>query len=230
MRLSFLCGGEVSLRPAAPARAVQAPAKPAVSAPAPARPAAQPDAPVAPTAVPEPQPAAPAQPAAPEPGPESAPARRRNVKVASSLSLNAMTQAAEAGPVAAAPSQEAALPDDDSVLERWRQMADDYKSRPRLASVLSSSKTELSEQDGVKVLAFYVVNVSQQGWIREKILPEFETKMRRMLGTPKIRLEVLVTPDEEIQKINYTQQEQAAALMKDNPEVKNLVTDMGLDI
>ena len=27
-----------------------------------------------------------------------------------------------------------------------------------------------------------------------------------------------------------TQQEQAQALMKDNPEVKNLVTDFGLDI
>ena len=112
----------------------------------------------------------------------------------------------------------------------WKELAKDYAGRPRLASMLSTSKTEISEQDGTKVLSFYVMNVSQQDWIKEKILTEFETKLRRLLGTAKIRLEVLVTPDEEVKKINYTQQEQAAALMQDNPEVKNLVTDMGLDI
>ena len=57
-----------------------------------------------------------------------------------------------------------------------------------------------------------------------------ESKMRRSLGSAKLRLEILVTPDEEVKKVNYTQQEQAQALMKDNPEVKNLVTDFGLDI
>ena len=129
-----------------------------------------------------------------------------------------------------ASAQGDALPEDAVVGEKWKEMAKDYQSRPRLASMLANSKVEIGEQDGTKVLSFYVVNVAQQEWIKEKMLSEFESKMRRLLGTAKIRLEVLVTPDEEVKKINYTQQEQAAALIQDNPEVKNLITDMGLDI
>ena len=218
MRLSFLCGsGEVSLRPAAPAAPV---AKPVASA-APA---------VKPAAAPVAQPVAAAPAAAPAPA-EPAPARRRSAKTSGALSLTGIKEAEEAARTTFDPAAGGdVLPDDAKVAEMWKELAKDYAGRPRLASMLSTSKTEISEQDGTKVLSFYVMNVSQQDWIKEKILSEFEAKLRRLLGTAKIRLEVLVTPDEEVKKINYTQQEQAAALMQDNPEVKNLVTDMGLDI
>ena len=219
MRLSFLCGsGEVSLRPAAPAAPVAKPVASAAPAVKPA-PSSQPATPAAP---------APAAPAAPA---EPAPARRRSAKTSGALSLTGIKEAEEAARPTFDPAAGGdALPDDAKVAEMWKELAKDYAGRPRLASMLSTSKTEISEQDGTKVLSFYVMNVSQQNWIKEKILTEFETKLRRLLGTAKIRLEVLVTPDEEVKKINYTQQEQAAALMQDNPEVKNLVTDMGLDI
>ena len=219
MRLSFLCGsGEVSLRPAAPAAPVAKPVASAAPAVKPA-PSSQPATPAAP---------APAAPAAPA---EPAPARRRSAKTSGALSLTGIKEAEEAARPTFDPAAGGdVLPDDAKVAEMWKELAKDYAGRPRLASMLSTSKTEISEQDGTKVLSFYVMNVSQQDWIKEKILTEFETKLRRLLGTAKIRLEVLVTPDEEVKKINYTQQEQAAALMQDNPEVKNLVTDMGLDI
>ena len=219
MRLSFLCGsGEVSLRPAAPAAPVAKPVASAAPAVKPA-PSSQPATPTAP---------APAAPAAPA---EPAPTRRRSAKTSGALSLTGIKEAEEAARPAFDPAAGGdVLPDDAKVAEMWKELAKDYAGRPRLASMLSTSKTEISEQDGTKVLSFYVMNVSQQDWIKEKILSEFETKLRRLLGTAKIRLEVLVTPDEEVKKINYTQQEQAAALMQDNPEVKNLVTDMGLDI
>lgn len=235
MRLSFLCGGEVSLRgaaPAAPAKpAAAAPAKPAVAAPvksaaAPAEPAVAPvkpavDAPAAP---------APAAPAAETPVKE-APVRRRSAKVPGSLSLNALKQAEEAGRFTPDASvQGDTLPDDALVLEKWKEMTRDYSDRPRLSSVLGAAKVEVGEEDGTKVVFFYVINDAQQGWIREKLLSEFETKMRRLLGTAAVRIEILVTPDEQVAKKVYTPQEQAEALMKDNPEVKNLVSDMGLDV
>ena len=262
MRLSFLCGGEVSLRgaaPAAPAKpAAAAPAKPAVAAPvkpavaAPVEPAAAPvaapvkpvetpasaapaaPAPAAPAetapAKPAAAPAAPAAPAAEAPVKE-APVRRRSAKVPGSLSLNALKQAEEAGRFTSDASvQGDTLPDDALVLEKWKEMTRDYSDRPRLSSVLGAAKVEVGEEDGTKVVFFYVINDAQQGWIREKLLSEFETKMRRLLGTAAVRIEILVTPDEQVAKKVYTPQEQAEALMKDNPEVKNLVSDMGLDV
>ena len=241
MRLSFLCGnGEVSLRPAAAkpsaATAVAPAAKPAAPQPVAAKPAAapqpaaKPEAPVEkPVAAPQPAGKPAEQAVKPEaPAAEKAPARRRSPKGA--LALGKMQPEDNLAHLPDASAQGDALPDDAVVGEKWKEMAKDYQSRPRLASMLANSKMEIGEQDGTKVLSFYVVNVAQQEWIKEKILSEFESKMRRLLGTAKIRLEVLVTPDEEVKKINYTQQEQAAALIQDNPEVKNLITDMGLDI
>ena len=245
MRLSFLCGGEVSLKPAAApaARPASAPAAAATRTPAPSvqAPATSSAAPAdSPTASPAPATpaAAPEKPAAEAPVPAAPaaaaaqPTRRRSTKAAGTLSLNAIRQNEEAEKFVPAESagQGDALPDDAAVEAKWKTLAKDYGDRPRLATLLASAKTELRETDGTKVLSFYVVNISQQDWIREKLLSEFETKMRRMLGTARFRLEVLVTPDEKIEKINYTPQEQAAALMQGNPEVKNLVTDMGLDI
>ena len=229
MRLSFLCGGEVSLKPVATPAPAARPAVQTSSATASA--AKAPEAPSAGTS-----PAAPAKPAdtpvpAAVPAAE-APVRRRNTKAAGALSLNAIRQNEETEKFVPAEmdAQGSALPDDALVEEKWKALAGDYSDRPRLATMLGSAKTEISEADGVKVLSFYVLNVAQQDWIKEKFLTEFENKLRRMLGTAGLRLEVLVTPDEKMEKINYTPHEQAAALMQDNPEVKKLVTDMGLDV
>ena len=226
MRLSFLCGGEVSLKPAAARPAAAPAARPETApAPAPATPASQT---VPAGAVP---PAVNPVQGQTDPAPE-APVRRRSKKVAGALSLNAIRQQEETEKFVPAETagQGETLPEDALVEEKWKALASDYGDRPRLATLLASARTEITETDGVKVVSFYVLNVAQQEWIREKLLGEFENKLRRMLGTGRVRLEVLVTPDEKVEKINYTPQEQAAALMQDNPEVKNLVTDMGLDI
>ena len=230
MRLSFLCGGEVSLRPAAPAQPAAKPVQP-VSKPAPVPPpAVKPEAPKPEAPKPAPAQPAPEKPEPPKEKVETAPVRRRGSKVTQAYSLQAVQEKEEAGPAVPAASPDAALPEDGKVQEAWQALVKSYEDRTRLYTVLSGAKTEMAEADGVKVLSFYVVNVAQQGWIKDKILPEMENKMRRSLGSAKFRLEILVTPDEEIKKVNYTQQEQAQALMKDNPEVKNLVTDFGLDI
>ena len=258
MRLSFLCGGEVSLKPAAaPAARPAAPAAQGTARTAtdPARPAVRPAAPqsvpaaASQTPVPRPDPApvpagaagAPMASAtsetaeSPAPAPdaaETAPRRRGSKKAAGALSLNAIRQHEETEKFVPTetPGEEEALPEDALIEEKWKTLAKDYGDRPRLVTVLGSAKTEIAETDGVKILSFYVLNVAQQEWIREKLLVEFETKMRRMLGTARFRLEVIVTPDEKMEKIIYTPHEQATALMQGNPEVKNLVTDMGLDI
>ena len=230
MRLSFLCGGEVSLRPAAPAQPAAKPVPP-VSKPAPVPPpAVKPEAPKPEVPKPAPTQPAPEKPEPPKEKVEPAPVRRRGSKVTQAYSLQAVQEKEEAGPAVPVVSPDAALPEDGKVQEAWQALVKSYESRTRLYTVLSGAKTEMAEADGVKVLSFYVVNVAQQGWIKDKILPEMENKIRRSLGSAKLRLEILVTPDEDVKKVNYTQQEQAQALMKDNPEVKNLVTDFGLDI
>ena len=226
MRLSFLCDGEVSLKPAAARPAAAPAARPeTASAPAPATPASHtvPAGAVSPAVNPVQ--------GQTDPAPE-APVRRRSKKVAGALSLNAIRQQEETEKFVPAETagQGETLPEDALVEEKWKALASDYGDRPRLATLLASARTEITETDGVKVVSFYVLNVAQQEWIQEKLLGEFENKLRRMLGTGRVRLDVLVTPDEKVEKINYTPQEQAAALMQDNPEVKNLVTDMGLDI
>ena len=62
------------------------------------------------------------------------------------------------------------------------------------------------------------------------MLTDLENKLRLKLNSSRLRMEVLVTPDKEVKHINYTPQEQARELMAGNPEITNLVKDMGLDV
>lgn len=219
MRLCALSGG---LRDSAAAPTQAAPAASAASAspanvPSDAKPAAEAPKPAAPT--PEaPKPEAPAKP-------------RRAAKAPGALSLSALKKAnAEETPVAAATSAaEDRIPTDEEVSEKWKALAGNYSDRPRLYNTLAAAKLETAEEDGVKKIVFFVTNVAQKDWIREKLLKELDNKLRGLLGTGKILLDIDVTPDEEVKQQSYTPREQAQELMQANPEIRNLVSDMGLD-
>ena len=66
-------------------------------------------------------------------------------------------------------------------------------------------------------------------WIRDNCLRDLEGRLRRILGSSRVLLHVDAIPEEESVKQSYTQREQAEELMKSNPEIRNLVQDMGLD-
>ena len=230
MRLSFLC-----VKPAA-----QPVAQPvAQSAPQAVQ---QPVAEVAaPVTVSQPQPAPqPAPPAAPAPAPapaspapsaeETAPRRPRAARAASVLSMQSVID----GPVVKKDSspEDAPVPSDDELKAKWPELAKAYESKPRLASMLSTTSLDIEATDeDSKIVTFRVVNEAQKDWVASKLLHELEGKFRAIAGTAKVYLRVSVVPDDSEQTTKvYMPSDQAKVLMAQNDEVKSLVQDLELDI
>ena len=192
------------------------------------KPVAAPVAAPAPAAAPAPVVTpAPAPVAAPAP---AAPARRRAAKTGSALSMSAIIEEKpkEVEQVASA-AEESALPEDEVLVLKWKEMAGQYGSKPRLASMLQSGKVEVREENNLKVVEFFVTNESQRQWIVEKMLRELENKLRELTACSRINVEVSVTPMEEVEKVPYMPEEKAKDLMDKEPAVRELVAAMGLD-
>ena len=220
MRLSYLMG-----RPAAPATA----AAPAASA--------TPAAPVAEKPAPQPQHAAPVaeKPAAAAPPaeekPVAAPPRRRAAKSGSALSMSAiMEQKDQPAAEESSSDSAAALPDNDTIRLKWKELAGTYSAKPRLASMLESGRTDIREEDGVKVVELLVTNDAQKQWLEEKMLRAMENKIRELVACPRVNILISVIPDAESgEKKPYMPEEKAKDLMEKEPSVRDFVVAMGLD-
>ena len=224
MRLSFLTG-TLAAQPAVQVPVQPAPApQPAPSVPAEERQAAQPARPSSP--VPAPTPATPV--AVEEPQRER---RARAARPGASLSLKAMMDKNTAGPAAAAQTEDQPVPTDEILNSKWPELAQMYSDKPRLASMLSSSSLVIEAADDAKVVTFRVVNEAQKDWVESKLLYDLEGNYRKIVGSTKISLRVAVVPDDAVaEKKAYMPSEQAGVVMSENAEVKNLITDLGLDI
>ena len=217
MRLSFLCG-KLAAAPAVPVSS----SAPAQAQPAPAA------APVAPVSVKET--------ARPEPAPASAqsqeqPARRvRASRTASSLSIKSVMEEPQQSNVAVA--QDSPVPSDDVIRSKWPELAKVYESKPRLASMLSTTSLTITPaEDDTKVVTFNVVNEAQKNWVESKLLHELEGNFRKIAGSVKVYLRVAVMPDDTPSTPQvYMPGDQAKVLMAQNEDVKNLVRDLELDI
>lgn len=208
MKLAFLCKAPAAgvqpqpqLQPAEPIKPVPVPAKPVEE---PVRPAAEPAA--------------------------AAPEAKKAVKGAAGLSLASLMDEAEESKPAEETVAETAIPE-DSILEGcWKTLAESYSNQPRLANALLKAPLAISEADGAKTLTFSVMNEGQQKWIKEKILRQMEGAFQKACGSSKVRLDVDIIPVvEEVNRI-YLPEEKAKVLIEENPEVKNLVIDLDLDI
>ena len=241
MKLCFLTGGPVSLRPVAAAPRAASPAQSGVAA-----------APVSPVAKDEAQSAASAssgvseRSAAPDAqqvsggvtpsgsgeASEAQPVRRkRTSKVASALSLDAISGAEKSGPATGgAESLGDRIPDDSEILMHWREFPKEYASRPRLSTTLATAKVEILPKDGYKQVDFFVLNVAQQKWMEEVLLKELEWKLQKALKTSRIRLMVQVLPEENVEKKIYMPEDKAKVVMAENEEVQKLVKDFDLDV
>ena len=221
MRLSYLL--------VKPAAAENKPAatenKPAAAAPAAAKPA-----------VTETKPVAAAAPASGPAESEKTPAaattpRRRVAKTGSALSMSALLEEKpeEAAP-ADTPERAATLPADETVRLQWKELAKQYESRPRLASMLATGSIDVREENGIKYIDFFVLNEAQKQWVEEKLLRDLENRIRELLACSKVNILVSVTPvDESAGKVPYMPEEKAKDLMEKNPDVRAFVADMGLD-
>ena len=208
-----------------------------------AQPAAQPVA--QPVVQPAVQPAAPAQPAAavsatPAPVPSVAPSaveepqrerRTRAARPGASLSLKAVMDKSAAGPATSAQLEEQPVPSEEYLKSKWPELAQKYSDKPRLASMLSSSTLVIEDADDAKIVTFRVVNEAQKEWVESKLLYDLEGNYRKIVGSSKVSLRVAVVPDDAVaEKKAYMPSEQAGVVMSENAEVKNLITDLGLDI
>lgn len=248
MKLCFLTGGPVSLRPAAPVTAPQAaPQSAPRTAPQPApRPQPQPEpaqpdtAPVKPVNVAETpvvQPvaetaAAPETPASPEtPAETAAPARRKRTSKSAALSLDAIKEESNATSSEVANNNLSdRIPENAEITGHWQKLPEQYRSRPRLYSTLATTKLNVKEMDGYKLLEFYVMNLAQKNWVEQELLRELEDKLQKSLGTKRVRLAVEVIPEEKVEKKIYMPEDKAKAMMAGNEEIRNLVKDLDLDV
>lgn len=248
MKLCFLTGGPVSLRPAAPVTAPQAAPQSAprtapqpVPRPQPQPEPAQPDtAPAKPVNVaetPVAQPVAetaiaPETPAASEtPAETAAPARRKRTSKSAALSLDAIKEESKATSSEVANNNLSdRIPENAEITGHWQKLPEQYRSRPRLYSTLATTKLNIKEMDGYKLLEFYVMNLAQKNWVEQELLRELEDKLQKSLGTKRVRLAVEVIPEEKVEKKIYMPEDKAKAMMAGNEEIRNLVKDLDLDV
>ncbi len=213
MRLSFLT--------AAPASAQSAPAATPVAQPAPAQP------------VPAQQPAAQPAPAV-APVVEAAPAaeqpQRRARAVRQTPSAASMKAMVEKETEAVTVVSSDAAPSEELLKAKWPELAKEYASKPRMASMLATTTLKIAGDDTQRVVTFMVDNDAQKVWVESKLLLDLEGRFQRIVGSPKVLLRVDVTPAEEVKPVAYMPEDKAKELMAENDEVKNLVKDLGLDV
>ena len=146
--------------------------------------------------------------------------------------MNAIMEEKEQKPEEEAPAGQVpgALPSNEEVESKWKELAAKYSSRPRLANALAQTRLRIEEGDGIKSVYFTVSNAAQKQWIEEKLLRELENSFREILSNVKVNLHVDEIPEEEPgEKIPYMPEEKARDLMDKNPEVRAFVADLGLD-
>ena len=162
-------------------------------------------------------------------GSDEQPRERRTRGARVGMSLKSVMDEPQAE--AAVARTEDTVPSDEAVKAKWPELARMYSDKPRLASMLTTTTLEMSEADGFKTVVFFVVNDAQKDWVESKLLHELEGNFRKVVGSAKVYLRVAVSVDDtpEEKKI-YMPSDQAAELMRQNEQVKNLVKDLELDI
>ena len=105
-----------------------------------------------------------------------------------------------------------------------------YPKLVRLKNALTAKEVVVSDEEDVKVVSFEVVNDAQKSWLEERLLREMETILRTSLSYSKINISIQVTPEEKTEKVLYMPEEKAKDLIEKNGEVRELVTQLSLDV
>ena len=167
---------------------------------------------------------------APEEKPAAPAPRRRGSAAAKMASLLDDSKPGTVEAKAAPEAAPARIPENEEITGRWKELVAKVSAgRPRLENTLAGAGLSVSQENGYKLLTFEVINDAQKGWIEEKILRDLEKEYCTMLGTKLLHLAVAVRPPEEVENRIYMPEEKAQDLMDRNPEVRNLVKELGLD-
>ena len=221
MRLSFL-----QAKPAPTNVVVPAPQPTPVPAPQPAP---------APSPVPAPAPA-PVQEPAPQPEPTPAPVqtsipaperRTRATRSVTTVSVKSMMDAGERKEEVRDTNVQVT---EELINAKWPELAMCYQDKPRLYSMLTTTKLKVTDGEDGKIVTFRVENEAQKDWVISKLLHDLEGRFCRILGASNVSLRVDVTPDDAPQQKIYMPSDKAKVLMADNAEVNQLVKDLKLEI
>lgn len=156
---------------------------------------------------------------------------RRRSAPGGTMSLKEIMSGANSSGAASRQMLDVPAPEDDMIRQKWPELAAIYSEKTRLSSMLLSSTLVIEQSDDMKVVTFRVVNQAQKEWVESKLLHNLESEFRSLLGSSKVSLRVSIVPEDTTQKKEpYMPSEQAKELMNQNSEVKNLVSDLGLDI
>ena len=161
------------------------------------------------------------------------PRKTRNTGKTSAFSLNSIMSDSSGNTAEASGSAEVSAKaplSDEEIMSKWPDLVAQYASKPRLSNTLSASKLSVVSDGGVRFLIFSVLNTAQKEWIESKLLHELEGRFRIVSDVSDIKLRVYVTPEEERPQTVYMPSEKAKDLMAKNDEVRNLVSDFGLDV
>ena len=222
MRLSFiLTRMQVPVaQPVAPTVQSAAPVQQAAPTPAPApAPVSAPEAPVpAPTE------------SAPTPAPAPAQPQRRERAARPGAAAASAKSLVDVEPEVKNEVDTGAAPSEEFLKAKWPELAKEYVSKPRMASMLSTTTLRIEGDDTKRIVIFMVDNEAQKDWVESKLLHDLEGKYQRIVGSPRVSLRVDVVPHEEVKPVAYMPEDKAKELMAENDEVKSLVKDLGLDI
>lgn len=211
MKLCFLNAAPEATRPAAVPASQPVSAQPAVAQAA--RPAPAPQPVQKPDSVPQ---------------PAAAPSRVR--RTAASISLGSMlAEAGERQGIETEVKSEDPLLTDEQIKQKWPELGERFASRPRLASAISNAKIEIREENGLKIVKFFVLSDAQSDWIKSTMLTRLQEEFKQIAGSSKLGIEVDVLPQEEQKPVVYLEKDKAKRMMVENPEVALLVQDLGLD-
>ena len=211
MKLCFLNAAPEATRPAAVPASQPVSAQPAVAQAA--RPASAPQ---------------PVQKPDPVPQPAAAPSRVR--RTAASISLGSMlAEAGERQGIETEVKSEDPLLTDEQIKQKWPELGERFASRPRLASAISNAKIEIREENGLKIVKFFVLSDAQSDWIKSTMLTRLQEEFKQIAGSSKLGIEVDVLPQEEQKPVVYLEKDKAKRMMVENPEAALLVQDLGLD-
>lgn len=146
------------------------------------------------------------------------------------MSMKALVENAEKAENQRIEIVEAELPSDEKLKSLWPTLAEIYRSKARLYTMLSNSELKFEEAEGKKIVKFQVVNEAQKEWVESKLLHELEGNFRKIAGCDDLMLRVTVAPVTDKGPAVYLPSDKAKVLMEGNEEVKNLVKDFSLDI
>ena len=220
MRLSFI----LTKMPAPATAQQQVPTQAAAAAPKPAPAPAQ--APTAPTA-----PAVQTQtPAQEQPAPASAQPQRRERAARTGTAAASVKSLIGNEPEIRTEVDTGSAPSEETLRAKWPELAKEYASKPRMASMLSTTTLKITGDDTQRTVTFMVDNDAQKDWVESKLLHDLEGRYQKIVGSGRVALRVDVLPHEEVKPVAYMPEDKIKELMAQNEEVKSFVKDLGLDV